>query len=215
MGVFEGKFPQWAYLIGYNTISALLWTFVLGRTTALALGFGLSQVYLFPSVRITLLLTQSLAALDILHSILGTLKALLRHTRILADPSTGLVNAPVLTSFVQVAGRSTVLWLVIENYQSSALSPFYGLMVLAWSAADTIRYLYFATKLVGGHQYANLTWARYSAFYILYPLGIAGEIGVVYNTVSEAWRLGYYSHAWAYITASLIYIPGKSFLGTV
>lgn len=79
MGVFEGKFPQWAYLIGYNTISAVLWIFVLGRTAALALSSGLSQVYLFPSVRITLLLTQSLAALDILHSILGIPKALLRH----------------------------------------------------------------------------------------------------------------------------------------
>ncbi|POS69456.1 hypothetical protein DHEL01_v212149 [Diaporthe helianthi] len=189
MGVFEGKFPQWAYLISYNTISALLWIFVFGRTAGLTLRSSLSQVYLFPSVRITVLLTQSLAALDVLNSILG------------------LVNAPVLTSFVQVAGRSTVLWLVIENYQSAALNPFYGLMVLAWSAADAIRYSYFTAKLVGGHQYGNLTWARYSAFYILYPLGIAGEIGVIYTTVSEAWRLGYYSHAWAYIVASLLYIP--------
>ncbi|KAH8780258.1 tyrosine phosphatase-like protein [Diaporthe sp. PMI_573] len=189
MGVFEGQFPQWAYLIGYNTISALLWIFVFGRTAALALSNGLSEVYLYPSVRITVLLTQSLAALDVLHSIIG------------------LVNAPVLTGFVQVAGRSTVLWLVIENYQSSAFSPFYGLMVLAWSAADAIRYLYFATKLIGGHQYSNLTWLRYSAFYILYPVGIASEVGVVYNTVSEAWKLGYYSHAWAYIAAALLYIP--------
>lgn len=83
-------------------------------------------------------------------------------------------------------------------------------MVLAWSAADAIRYLYFATKLVGGHQYSNLTWLRYSAFYILYPVGIASEVGVVYNTVSEARKLGYYSHAWAYIAAALLYIPGES-----
>lgn len=82
MGVFEGKFPQWAYLIGYNTISALLWIFVFGRTAALALSDGLSQVYLHPSVRVTVLLTQSLAVLDVLHSIIGTPKsfcALLCH----------------------------------------------------------------------------------------------------------------------------------------
>jgi very-long-chain (3R)-3-hydroxyacyl-CoA dehydratase len=84
-------------------------------------------------------------------------------------------------------------------------------MVLAWSAADAIRYLYFATKLVGGHQYGKLTWLRYSAFYILYPVGIAGEVGVVYNTVSEAWKLGHHSHAWAYAAAALLYIPGQSF----
>lgn len=80
MGVFEGKFPQWAYMIGYNAISALLWTFIFGRTAALALGNGLSEVYLYPSVRITVLLTQSLAALDILHSIIGTLTAPLSLT---------------------------------------------------------------------------------------------------------------------------------------
>lgn len=72
--MFEGKFPQWAYLIGYNAISALLWAFIFGRTAAVALSNGLSEVYLYPSVRITTLLTQSLAALDILHSIIGTLK---------------------------------------------------------------------------------------------------------------------------------------------
>lgn len=74
MSVFEGKFPQWAYLIGYNAISALLWTFIFGRTTAVALGNGLSEAYLYPSVRIVVLFTQSLAALDILHAIIGTLK---------------------------------------------------------------------------------------------------------------------------------------------
>ena len=213
MSVFEGQFPQWAYLIGYNAISALLWTFVLGRTAAVALSSGLSEVYLFPSVRIMVLLTQSLAVLDIFHSTIGTTRPYRLFEALSLTDLPGLVNAPILTSFVQVAGRSTVLWLVIENYQSSGLSPFYGLMVLAWSAADAIRYLYFATRLVGGHQYSNLTWLRYSAFYILYPVGIASEVGVVYETISEAWRLGYSSHAWAYIAAALLYIPGKYHLG--
>lgn len=74
MSVFEGKFPQWAYLIGYNAISALLWAFIFGRTAAVALGNGLSEAYLYPSVRIMVLLTQSLAALDILHAVIGTVR---------------------------------------------------------------------------------------------------------------------------------------------
>lgn len=74
MGVFEGQFPQWAYLIGYNAISALLWIFVFARTATVALNNGLSEVYLYPSVRVMVLLTQSLAALDILHSITGTVQ---------------------------------------------------------------------------------------------------------------------------------------------
>lgn len=124
-------------------------------------------------------------------------------------PLLGLVRAPVLTTFVQIAGRSTVLWIVIEVYPSAALNPFYASMLIAWSAADTIRYLYFATRLVGGHQYQTLIWLRYSAFYVLYPIGIAGEVGVVYHAVSEAWNLGYSGHAWGYIAAATLYIPGQ------
>lgn len=100
--------------------------------------------------------------------------------------------------------------MVIEPYPSAALSPFYPWMVLAWSAADAARYLYFATRLVGGHQYQNLTWLRYSAFYVLYPIGIASEVGVVYNAISESFGLGYDGHAWAYIAAATLYIPGRS-----
>lgn len=109
---------------------------------------------------------------------------------------------------MQVAGRCTVLWIVIEPYPSAALSPFYAWVVLAWSAADAVRYLYFATRLVGGYQYRNLIWLRYSAFYVLYPIGIASEVGVVYNAVCEAFRLGYDGHAWGYIAAATLYIPG-------
>lgn len=115
----------------------------------------------------------------------------------------------MLTTFVQVAGRSTVLWIVIEAYPSAALSASYACMVLAWSAADVIRYLYFATRLVGGHQYQNLIWLRYSAFYVLYPIGIASEIGVVSHAVSEAWGLGNMGHAWGYLAAATLYVPGK------
>lgn len=111
---------------------------------------------------------------------------------------------------MQVAGRSTVLWIVIEAYPSAAaLNPFYPSMLLAWSAADVIRYLYFATRLVGGHQYQKLIWLRYSAFYVLYPIGIASEVGVVSQAISEAWSLGNQGHAWGYIAAATLYVPGK------
>lgn len=194
MSVFEGAFPQWAYLIGYNTISALLWLSIFLRTALTSARDGLADTY--PSVRALVLFAQTLAVLEILHAI------------------TGLVHAPVLTTFVQIGGRLTVLWVVIEKYRAAAAAPtpFYTFMVLAWSAADTIRYLYFATRLVGGHQYRTLIWLRYSAFYVLYPIGIGGEIGVVYYAVSEAFKLGYNGHAWGYIAAASLYIPGELFL---
>lgn len=98
---------------------------------------------------------------------------------------------------------------MIEPYPPAALGPAYACMVMAWSAADFIRYLYYAVKLVGGHQYHNLTWLRYSAFYVLYPVGIAAELGVVYSAVKEAFALGHDGHAWRYVAAAALYIPGR------
>lgn len=69
MGVFEGRFPQWVYLIGYNTISALLWLLIFTRTALTVVADGPEGVY--PAVRILLLFTQSMAVLDVLHATLG------------------------------------------------------------------------------------------------------------------------------------------------
>ncbi|KAF3767305.1 hypothetical protein M406DRAFT_61249 [Cryphonectria parasitica EP155] len=187
MGVFEGVFPQWAYLIGYNTVSSLLWLSIFVWTGRTAVTDGLGAVY--PAVRTLVLFAQSLASLEILHALIG------------------LVHAPVLTTFVQVAGRLTVLWIVIEAYPAAAQTTFYTTMVLAWAAADVVRYLYFATRLVGGHQYGRLIWLRYSAFYVLYPVGIASEVGVVAAAVSEAWRAGDSGFAWGYVAAAMLYLP--------
>ncbi|PSS05243.1 tyrosine phosphatase-like protein [Coniella lustricola] len=190
MGVFEGAFPEWAYLIGYNTVSALLWLSISTWTALTAAVDGLDQVY--ASLRVVVLFTQTLAALEIVHAAIG------------------LVHAPVLTTFVQVAGRLTVLWIVIEAYPAATQQPyciFYASMVLCWGLADVIRYLYFATRLVGGHQYRRLIWLRYSAFYVLYPIGIASEVGVVAQAVKEAWQWGNHGHAWAYMAAATLYLP--------
>lgn len=69
MGIFEGRFPQWVYLIGYNAISALLWSLIFTRTALTVVADGPEGVY--PAVRILLLFTQSMAVLDVLHASLG------------------------------------------------------------------------------------------------------------------------------------------------
>lgn len=70
MGVFEGKFPQWAYLVSYNLVSALLWLFIFARTAQTVSTDGPEGVY--PAVRTLVLSTQSMAVLEVLHAILGT-----------------------------------------------------------------------------------------------------------------------------------------------
>lgn len=131
------------------------------------------------------------------------------------------------TTLVQFAGRSTVLWAVVEAYPASAGAAaggpapphrcccccccYYAAMVLAWGAADAVRYLYFAARLLGagGRQYRRLAWLRYSAFYALYPVGVAGEVGVVARAVAAARAQGSEGHAWAYLAAATLYVPGE------
>lgn len=69
MSVFEGAFPQWAYLIGYNTISALLWLGVFASTAVTTATAGGDQVY--PALRLAVLSIQTLALLEIIHAITG------------------------------------------------------------------------------------------------------------------------------------------------
>lgn len=75
MGVFEGRFPQWVYLIGYNTISALLWSLIFTRTALSVAADGPEGVY--PAVRILLLFTQSMAFLEVLHATMGKISLVL------------------------------------------------------------------------------------------------------------------------------------------
>lgn len=71
MGVFEGVFPQWAYLVGYNAVSALLWLAILARATLTCLLADDGPGAVYPAVRTLVLFTQTLAALEILHAVTG------------------------------------------------------------------------------------------------------------------------------------------------
>jgi very-long-chain (3R)-3-hydroxyacyl-CoA dehydratase len=53
-------------------------------------------------------------------------------------------------------------------------SPFYASMVLSWALTEVIRYTFYAASIVGW-EFAPLLWARYSTFFVLYPIGASSE----------------------------------------
>lgn len=67
--------PKRAYLVAYNAASALLWSVVLGRTVATLAANGLETgpALVYPAVGEWTKWTQTLAALEIVHSVLGML----------------------------------------------------------------------------------------------------------------------------------------------
>lgn len=67
-----------------------------------------------------------------------------------ANRDTGLTRAPVFPTFTQIFTRCVQVWAVNYQYpEPTASSPAYPALLLAWSAADAVRYAYFGFLLAG------------------------------------------------------------------
>ena len=73
----------------------------------------------------------------------------------------GVIKSPVSTTALQVVTRVIQVWVVWYSFpQSTATSHAYLALLLAWSVADTIRYLYLAVNMHGKAP-RGLVWLRY------------------------------------------------------
>ncbi|KAN0066555.1 hypothetical protein ACQY0O_000649 [Thecaphora frezii] len=121
------------------------------------------------------------------HTHLGSLVAFVQSFAILevVHAALGWVRSPVPTTAIQVASRLFMVWAVSEKYDKAWTSPFYASMVLAWSITECIRYPFYANQLMGSDA-AGLLWARYTTFYLLYPLGAGSEAFCMFVTLPNA-----------------------------
>lgn len=178
------------YLILYNSISALLWSVVLGRTVLIGGIHGWESVFLGTGEFVKW--TQTLAGLEVLHA------------------ATGIVRAPLLTTLMQVASRFLLVWGIVEQFPATTGfgSPAYSSMLVAWSVTEVIRYSFFAVNLSTGRVPGWLMWLRYNTFFVLYPLGIGSECWLVWRAMEPArsWNLAY---EYALRAVLFVYIPGE------
>lgn len=205
------------YLIFYNAASLLSWASILGRVNLIVVLAGLRHVY--PSTGTFVQGVQSFALLEVLHSLVG------------------LVRAPVTTTAMQVASRLFLVWGVvglfgddllygrslggfkiakkavgIEEYGAGWNQLAYYGMLIAWSITECIRYGYFVFFLASGGTGVGvpklLNWLRYNTFFVLYPLGISCECWLTYRAIPFAMKanplIGY-----LFIAVLVIYVPGK------
>ncbi|GLB37119.1 putative catalyzes the third of the four reactions of the long- chain fatty acids elongation cycle [Lyophyllum shimeji] len=206
------------YLIAFNIVSALGWTYILvltlihlfnldgsapgtagtsTKTASSTLTRFLSSLPFFKSTgiisnasiedRIPLLLrplyrrststyarvgtptaiVQSLAALEVVHVLLG------------------LVRSPLQTTAAQVASRLFLVWGIVEQFEGVRSNPIYTSMILSWSLTEVIRYSFYAATLLGYEPYP-LLYLRYTTFYLLYPTGAGSEASLIYATLPNS-----------------------------
>ncbi|KFY33842.1 hypothetical protein V494_07275 [Pseudogymnoascus sp. VKM F-4513 (FW-928)] len=174
------------YLLAYNAISMFAWLSLLWHAGLVIKVWGLEYVH--PHVDLFWKVTQSLAALEIVHSAFG------------------VVRSPFMTTLMQVASRFLILWGTVYPFPEIAKSPVFTTLLLAHGVTEVIRYGYFALAL-SGETVDIVGWLRYNTFIVLYPLGIASECWLMYlaiplaNEVSELWGYFYYAML-------AIYVPG-------
>ncbi|KAK4455911.1 hypothetical protein QBC34DRAFT_388292 [Podospora aff. communis PSN243] len=187
----SGFGPKNAYLVLYNAASAIAWATVLGRVTVAYSTDGAEAVP--AAVDNFARVTQSFAIMEIFHAL------------------TGVVPAPFFTTAMQVASRLLLMWGITYPFPALNVDPFYSSMLVAWSTTEIIRYSYFVFKQFNTVP-SVLHWLRYSAFLILYPIGITSEVAMIISALrGPADTLHeFYPAALLGILAS--YVPGSIIL---
>lgn len=125
---------------------------------------------------------------------------------------------------MQISSRLLLVHPILSTFSpplAAATRPsvFYCSMLLAWSVTEIIRYSYFMVSeqrlRTGVPEW--LVWLRYSAFFLMYPLGIGSE-WVLLLKASFAAGVGEGEWAvvvqWALWGVLAVYVPGSYVLFT-
>lgn len=156
------------YLLVYNGVLTAGWFVLLLRALQYVAAhreeIGGRVPGFYDDIRWLLLVFQTAALLEVVHS------------------AVGLVSSGVMTTLAQVYSRVFITWAIVEGVAGT--SEGVGLLVVcfAWSLTEVVRYSYYFFNLLGGVPYL-ITWLRYTMFFVLYPLGVLGEMMLYFSAL--------------------------------
>lgn len=153
------------YLIAYNGIQTLGWSYLLLQSVAYFLNRGTLDNY-WNEIKYTVLIFQTAALLEVVHAAIK------------------FVPSSVVVVFMQVYSRVFLVLGILLATDSATVSPGLPLCILAWSITEIIRYAYYTINLLNVVP-QTLLFFRYSTFLALYPLGITGELLCMYHSLDE------------------------------
>ena len=167
------------YLIVYNFVLFVSWSAIFVGMCAVAFNTELARessrpeflLKIYLKVETLLKISQTVALLEIIHCIVKIVP-----------------SSPVLTG-CQVMSRLFVLWLVTDLVPSTQKAPGVVLYLVCWTITEIVRYSYYVLNLIGSVPYV-IMWCRYTFFFVLYPLGVAGELITIYYSLSVVKETG-------------------------
>ncbi|KAI8924311.1 tyrosine phosphatase-like protein [Entophlyctis helioformis] len=177
------------WLVLYNIASLVGWGAVLVQLVQSLVETQGDFTESYAAVGPLVTIVQACAILEIFHTIIGAVKSSVAVTTM--QVSSRLLLVAVCHYFAVPAVR--------EHFAFST-------MVIAWSVTEVIRYSYYGFNLVG-LQPAILVWARYTFFFVLYPLGAGSELWLVINSLESAKAVSFALYALFGVIAA-IYVPG-------
>lgn len=203
------------YFLAYNGICLVLWAITTLRAIFLIpiLQYHNHLYGLHEALYPLLSFTQSIAVLEVLHSLLGIVRAS-PLTTAMQVASRLLLVWGVVGPFPEIVVRSRLLGVRIQNYAGAKGGAYaYAGILLAWGITECIRYGFFVWKegLGNGRVPKWLTWLRYNTFFVLYPLGILSECWLIFCALQPAadFNPAYNMFLKAVL---LIYVPGSYIL---
>lgn len=171
------------YLIVYNATLFLGWSAIfIGMCSVMSDGRSLLEegeqpelfLKLYQRVETLLKISQTAAILEIIHCIVKIVP-----------------SSPVLTGF-QVLSRLFVLWMVTDLVPSTQKAPGVMLYLFCWTITEIIRYSYYFLNILESVPYF-LMWCRYTFFFVLYPVGVAGELITIFSSLPVVKKTGFLS----------------------
>lgn len=181
-----------AWLVFYNLASAAGWAYVLFLALT-CLSEGKTPAEAWAAFGPALMIVQSTMAFEILHA------------------AVGMVRSPLFVTFMQVSSRLWVVWGATFYVQECQEHWSLYLMVISWCCAEVPRYLFYVSNLTMKTIPYPLFFVRYSAFMVLYPTGITGEIFQCLYSLSH-WETALPVWFRGLKAILVLYAPGSPFM---
>lgn len=149
------------YLVCYNALQAVGWVLVcVSLTRGVISTSKITEAHKSSGQDVCILVFA--AVLEVLHALFG------------------LVPSKAPLALMQWAGRAHVQFAIIMNVPEVQNTVAVFVIYICWALSEVIRYPQYALSLLGICP-GFLTWLRYSAFIVLYPLAVFyGEMHVMY-----------------------------------